>query len=478
MNKTLLPQTFIDFISPYLPESENLQDFIQSCSTPLRKSIRVNTLKVELEAFKAKAISKGWELTPIPWCETGFWLNRPQAEEDSVSLGNTVEHLTGQFYIQEASSMLPPQALAFNNSINVALDVASAPGSKTTQLAALMNNQGVILANEYSSSRVKVLAANIQRCGVNNTAITHMDGRLLEHLTETFDSILLDAPCSGEGTVRKDPDSMKNWTEKSVHEIAETQFELIQAAFKALKVGGTLIYSTCTLNPYENQNICLKLQQMFPEQIEFESLANLFEGAGECTTKEGFLHVWPQIYDSEGFFVARIKKIQAITAPETIDNPFKKLGKFPYQAISKKSQTSLKEYLSKQFGCDNFPFEACYQRNDDIWYFPPAFETLKGKLKFSRVGVRIAELAKHGVKPDHALAINFSHLFTKQKIELDKSAAEQYLKGQDIDMNVSELAKGEIVVTIQNQALGFAKNLTDRLKNQLPRDLVRDNVKL
>ncbi len=478
VSPSLLPKNFIDFITQFIPPNLKLEEFAEYCAKPLRKSIRVNTLKISVDAFQQHADSLNWKLSRIPWCETGFWIERPADQESSIALGNTLEHVTGLFYIQEASSMLPPEALSLGQtSLKICLDVAAAPGSKTTQLAAKMNNQGVIVANEFSSSRSKGLFANIQRCGVTNCALTHMDGRLFKYLNETFDAILLDAPCSGEGTIRKDPDAMKNWTEQSVYEIAQTQTDLIDAAFKALKTGGVMIYSTCTLNPIENQQVCLELKKRYPNQVAFEPLDQLFPGADKSITEEGFLHVWPQIYDSEGFFIARIKKLAEVeTEP---DNPFKKLGKFPYPKVSKKLAEPFSEYLAAQFGCRTFPIEHCYQRNNEIWYFPPAFEALIGKIKFTRVGVKLAELAKHGFKPDHNLAINFAQLFTEQSIELNTEQAASYLRGQDIWFDNNELAiykKGEILVKANQQAIGFAKKLPDKLKNQLPRELVRDNV--
>lgn len=479
MSKAFIPQHFIDFIKPHIPQHISLDEFLEYCTKPLRKSIRVNTLKISVQDFTNKMQQLGWQLQAIPWCDTGFWVERPSEQENQVALGNTLEHVTGLFYIQEASSMLPVKALAFNQTkLDACLDLAAAPGSKTTQLAALMNNSGVIVANEFSSSRSKGLSANIQRCAVTNTALTHMDGRLFKHLDETFDAILLDAPCSGEGTIRKDPDAMKNWTQSSVHEIANTQADLIEAAFHALKVGGVMIYSTCTLNPFENQKICQALAQKYPDQVEFEPLDQLFDGAQQSVTDEGFLHVWPQLYDSEGFFVARIQKTAAI--PTADNNPFTRLGKFPYPKISRKLADAFAQYLSQQFGCDDFPLEHCYQRNQEIWYFPPGFEQLIGKIKFSRVGVKLAELAKHGFKLDHNLAVNFADYFNTQQMQLSPEQAAQYLKGQDIwydNQELDDLKKGEVLVLANDQALGFAKRLPDKLKNLLPRDLVRDNVR-
>ena len=145
-------------------------------------------------------------------------------DNDHIPLGNSAEHLAGLFYIQEASSMMPVSALLhhFQDTENATLlDAAAAPGSKTTQLAAAINNQGLIIANEYSSSRIKMLHSNIQRCGIKNVALTHFDAAVFgQWLPNTFDAILLDAPCSGEGTVRKDKQAMKNWDQTAIESIS------------------------------------------------------------------------------------------------------------------------------------------------------------------------------------------------------------------------------------------------------------------
>ena len=236
-----------------MPAHLSFDDFIAACQRPLRRSIRVNTLKISVADFLSLVAPYGWQLTPVPWCEEGFWIERDG--DDALPLGSTAEHLSGLFYIQEASSMLPVAALfADNPQPERVMDVAAAPGSKTTQIAARMGNAGGILANEFSASRVKVLHANISRCGISNVALTHFDGRVFgAALPEAFDAILLDAPCSGEGVVRKDADALKNWSPESNLDIAATQRELIDSAFHALRPGGTLVYSTCTLNREENQ---------------------------------------------------------------------------------------------------------------------------------------------------------------------------------------------------------------------------------
>lgn len=329
-----------------LPSHLSLDDFIAACQRPLRRSIRVNTLKISVDDFLALVSPYGWQLTPVPWCAEGFWIERD--DEASLPLGSTAEHLSGLFYIQEASSMLPVAALfADGNAPERVMDVAAAPGSKTTQIAARMGNHGAILANEFSASRVKVLHANISRCGIHNVALTHFDGRVFgAALPEAFDAILLDAPCSGEGVVRKDPDALKNWSVESNLEIAATQRELIESAFHALRPGGTLVYSTCTLNRDENEDVCLWLKANYPDAVEFLPLNDLFASAQEAVTPEGFLHMFPQIYDCEGFFVARLRKTQAV-AP--LPAPKFKVGNFPFAPLKGRDAAQL-EAAAKRLG--------------------------------------------------------------------------------------------------------------------------------
>lgn len=228
------PDAFLTQMREAMPSTLSFDEFISACQRPLRRSIRINTLKISVADFLALIAPYGWSLTPIPWCHEGFWIERD--DEEALPLGSTAEHLSGLFYIQEASSMLPVAALfADDNHPQRVMDMAAAPGSKTTQIAARMGNRGAILANEFSASRVKVLHANISRCGIANTALTHFDGRVFgAALPEMFDAILLDAPCSGEGVVRKDPDALKNWSPESNLDIAATQRELLDSAFHAL----------------------------------------------------------------------------------------------------------------------------------------------------------------------------------------------------------------------------------------------------
>ncbi len=450
-----------------MPTHLSFDDFIAACQRPLRRSIRVNTLKTSVADFLQLVAPYGWQLTPVPWCAEGFWIERE--DEESLPLGSTAEHLSGLFYIQEASSMLPVAALfAEGDMPQRVMDVAAAPGSKTTQIAARMGNKGGILANEYSASRVKVLHANISRCGISNVALTHFDGRVFgAALPESFDAILLDAPCSGEGVVRKDPEALKNWSPESNQQIAATQRELIDSAFHALQPGGTLVYSTCTLNREENEDVVQWLLARYPQAVETLPLGSLFPQASEALTAEGFLHVFPQIYDCEGFFVARLRKIAAV---EPLPAPGYKVGKFPFIPMKRRESAAVSD-AAAAVGLRWDESHTLWQRDKEIWLFPQALEAFIGKIRFSRIGIRLAETHNKGFRWQHEAVIALAASATP--FALTESEAEEWYHGRDIYPQTPP-QQDEAIVTYQGATLGLAKKVGSRLKNSYPRELVRD----
>ncbi|MEW5562156.1 16S rRNA (cytosine(1407)-C(5))-methyltransferase RsmF [Enterobacter asburiae] len=463
-----LPDSFLEVMRAAMPSHLSFDDFIAACQRPLRRSIRVNTLKISVAEFLQLVAPYGWQLTPVPWCEEGFWIERD--DEDSLPLGSTAEHLSGLFYIQEASSMLPVTALfADDNQPQRVMDVAAAPGSKTTQIAARMRNRGAILANEFSASRVKVLHANISRCGIGNVALTHFDGRVFgAALPESFDAILLDAPCSGEGVVRKDPDALKNWSPESNSEIAGTQRELIDSAFHVLKTGGTLVYSTCTLNREENEDVLAWLLARYPQAVEVTPLNALFSGAELALTPEGFLHVFPQIYDCEGFFVARLRKTAAI---EALPAPGYKVGKFPFIPMKGREASAVIQ-AAAAVGLEWNENLHLWQRDKEIWLFPAEIEPLIGKVRFSRIGMRLAETFNKGYRWQHEAVIALAGE-KSSRFELTLAEAEEWYRGRDV-WPENPPSRDDVIVTFQGHPLGLAKKVGSRLKNSYPRELVRD----
>lgn len=462
------PQPFIFAMREILPDKTDFDAFMAASQRPLRLSLRVNTLKISVDDFQRQIACYHWILTPIPWCDEGFWVSRHHA--DDLPAGSIAEHLSGLFYLQEASSMLPVSALfdVLPHPEQI-LDVAAAPGSKTTQMAARMNNQGAIVANEFSASRAKILHANLSRCGITNTGITHFDGRVFgAALPECFDAVLLDAPCSGEGVIRKDTHALRHWSQENIRTIAKTQAELLDSAFHSLKPGGILIYSTCTLNLTENQQVVASLLARYPHAIETVPLNNLFDGAGDAVTDEGYLHVFPHIYDSEGFFVARLRKTASVAppvkSPVNITFPFKTLPPLQAHNII---------HAARAAGLHWDKTLTLWQRDNQLWLFPKTIHPLLGKVRFSRIGLKLAETFTKGYRWQHEAVIALARPDNENSIALTEKQAESWYRGQDIS-GVAALPRDEYIITWQQQPIGRAKKVNGRLKNSYPRQLVRN----
>ena len=279
----------------------------------LKRSIRVNTLKISVKELKER-LEKNWVLEQVPWCKEGFWIEH--AEKERRDIGNLIEHSLGYFYVQEAASMIPPIVLEPKPN-NIVLDIAASPGSKSTQIAQYMQNKGILIANDCTIERMKSLSINLQRCGVTNVIITLMEGQRFHRSGINFDKVLVDAPCSGTGTIRKSLKTIDMWNPNMVRRLSITQKQLIETGFNLLQKDEILVYSTCSLEPEENEGvvdfllgkydnakleeISLKIKKS-PAVIEFEN-KKYNEEIKKC------LRIWPQDNDTEGFFVAKIRKI-------------------------------------------------------------------------------------------------------------------------------------------------------------------------
>jgi NOL1/NOP2/sun family putative RNA methylase len=267
--------------------------FLEWMKKPLRKSIRVNPIRTDVEDFKDELDRMGAE--PIPWCSSGFWVG-------DEPWGATIPYQLGYYYIQEAASMLPGATLGAGAGDRV-LDIAAAPGSKTTQVAPYCKT---IVANEPSANRRKVLFSNLNRCGVMNCILTGYDGTRFPDAE--FDKIMVDAPCSNIGTARKDDEVLDSWTPKMAKGMTPLQKRLLRSAFNLLKPGGTLVYSTCTSAIEENEGVVLNLlksdsrARLEGVELPVKSRPGLLDGTEKC------MRVYPWDNDTEFFFVAKISK--------------------------------------------------------------------------------------------------------------------------------------------------------------------------
>ncbi|MBT3298558.1 RsmB/NOP family class I SAM-dependent RNA methyltransferase [archaeon] len=302
-----IKQGFIDRYS----KLTDWEEFKKYCLCFLRRSIRVNTLKADIEETRKSIESKGWKLEPIPWCKGGFFISHP----DRKDVGNLWEHHIGKIYVQESVSMLPPLALDPKPG-DIVLDMCAAPGSKTTQMAAMMKNQGLLIANDYKGMRIQSLGINLQRSAASNTIVTLMSGTRYKDFQ--FDKILVDAPCSGTGTIRKSLKTLRIWNPSMLRKISNEQFRLAENAFLNLKPGGVMVYSTCSLEPEENEAVVTRILNRFDnakvEKVNFPGLkigtsVMEFEGVKYHEEVKDSVRIWPQDNDTEGFFVCRIKKL-------------------------------------------------------------------------------------------------------------------------------------------------------------------------
>ena len=269
----------------------------------IKNALRVNTLKSNEKEVIDRLNAK---LTKILFLKNGYYY------ESEFSMAATPEHLQGYYYLQEAASQLPAEILEPKET-DLVLDMCASPGSKTTQLAMLMNNKGKIIALDSENVRLPKLQNNLERCGVTNTITYKKDARYVQDLGLKFDKILLDAPCSGNFAI--EPDWFLERKLEDVKVLVKTQRQLLQAAIDVLKPGGILVYSTCSLEPEENElNINWLLNEYKDVELEKIEIDMGDPGLTKAFGKEinpGLAkcrRFWPHKTNTQGFFIAKIKK--------------------------------------------------------------------------------------------------------------------------------------------------------------------------
>tara|TARA_Y100000310_G_C20698035_1_gene827121 strand:+ start:5710 stop:6639 length:930 start_codon:yes stop_codon:yes gene_type:complete len=305
-SKIKIKQSFIDHFS----QLTDYDAFIKASLEYLRRSVRINTLKIDIKTCKKRLEKLGWKLTPVPWCKEGFWVEHKTGRRD---IGNTIEHALGYIYVQEAASMIPPVVLGVKKGEKV-LDMCASPGSKASQLSQYLDNTGVLVANDYKGMRLAPLGLNMQRVGSVNNALTVMHGQWFKDME--FDKVLVDAPCSGTGTIAKSLKTLDIWNPHMIDKLARQQKKLLLAGWKVLKKGGTLVYSTCSVEPQENEGVVSWLLGEVDDAKVEEIKLDIKQG--EAITSYGdetysdevknCLRLWPQDNMTEGFFVAKLKK--------------------------------------------------------------------------------------------------------------------------------------------------------------------------
>jgi NOL1/NOP2/sun family putative RNA methylase len=319
MAKPEMKALFEERMKELLPDADDFAKYNEIIHKKPLNYIRCNTLKIDCESL-FKRLNEKWKVVkPFPKNPEIMLIDQDLGPGE---LGNAIEHLLGYYYIQEVCSMMSVIALDPKPGDRV-LDLCASPGSKTTQIAAAMENKGTIIANDIKLDRLRILAANLERCGVMNSLLVRNDGiGLCSRFSKNnfkFDKILLDAPCSGEGTLRSSSKTFLMWNIKVVDKLSREQKKLIANALKCLKVGGTLVYSTCTHSPEENEAVVDFALKNFPVEIESINLplkcrsgVENWKGADYDSNVEKCCRIYPQDNNSEGFFVSKLKLLEEI----------------------------------------------------------------------------------------------------------------------------------------------------------------------
>ncbi len=455
-----LPDAFSDKMKRLM--KDEWERFAEAFDAPAHKGIRRNTLKIDETAFK--------DLVPfadeaVPWCPTGYTIS------PDIRPGKHAAYYAGLYYVQEPTAMIPAEALSPKPG-DMVLDLCAAPGGKTTQLACKLSGEGVIVANELVASRSKILAENTERMGMVNSVLTSaFPEKLLPAFAGVFNKIQVDAPCSGEGMFRKNPDAAAEWSPGRVAACAERQKKLMETVDKLLAVGGEVVYSTCTFSPEENEQVMeAMLETGRYEAVPLELPGIVGRGRPEWTlngTKDvaAALRVMPHEVPGEGHFIAKLKK--TADAPDQPRTKNKRAKKPAFARADKKTTQCLRAF------CDEtglaFP-EGEILRVGDMLFAPPKGinpDRLSG-MRLLRCGVPFAEVKKNRVEPTHTLAMTLSRdAFGNVFDTDDDNVAFAYLKGEPLAAPV----KGWCLVCWHGFPLGFGKGDGRIIKNHYPKGL-------
>lgn len=450
-----LPSEFILKLEKYL--QAEAKDFFKTYNLPRKNGLRINSLKIT---------NIEWEnLSPFQLEKIPFVLNGYYYQHDQDQPGKHPYHAAGVYYIQEPSAMFVAEQLSPKGGERV-LDLCAAPGGKTTQLAGMMNQSGLLIANEIHPKRAKALSENVERLGITNALVTNeTPGRLAERFQGYFDKILVDAPCSGEGMFRKDEEAVLHWSQDRVLSCAREQKTILDAAYQMLKPDGIIVYSTCTFSPEENEQtieaFLMKYRDM--ELLPIVKRFGVQAGRPEWTLTQNSelkktVRLWPHKLEGEGHFVAKMKKT-ADTGTSMVKPAASNIGKGQLKDFQK---FSLETIRRRAFG--NF-----YLFNQQLYSLPNQCPNFHG-LRVLRAGLHLGELKKNRFEPNHALALALTKDEALHTISLSSKGDEwfRYLKGEILTTGQD---RGWTLITIDGFPLGWGKEAKGILKNFYPKGL-------
>ena len=369
--------------------------------------------------------------------------------------GKSPEHVTGLVYSQEPAAQIVGQVASPQKGMKV-LDLAAAPGGKSTHLLSYLENTGLLVSNEISSKRAKILVENIERFGARNVVVTNESAeRLAKVFSAYFDVIVLDAPCSGEGMFRKDPAAIDYWDASYPAQCAQLQREILASAMDMLAPAGQLIYSTCTWSPEENEEIVSWLLENYDlELVPIDKINGMVDGIGYPETAR----MYPQHFKGEGQFVAKFRSL-AESSRKTIKPRKTNLNREQSQLW----QDFCKENLQTSF--DGF----LQVFGDQLYLLPHGLPDLS-TLRIARNGLHLGTFMKKRFEPSFALGLTLTSNEVVRRVEISEADFIQYAAGNTVSVPL-DLPNGWYQVAIKGNGLGFAKVVSGVLKNNFPKGL-------
>lgn len=420
---------------------DEYEAFLQFYNGENFRGLRVNTLKCNAENLRSHL---DFPLEPTPFCPDGFYI-----PPNVASLGNHPLHHAGAFYMQEPSATSAVEMLGVEPGDKV-LDLCAAPGGKSTQIGAKLQNKGLLWSNEIVRNRANILLSNIERMGIANAVVSccHPE-TLCERLSGQFDRVLVDAPCSGEGMFRKNTAAQAEWSEAHVKSCAERQLHILNSAKQALKPGGVLVYSTCTFSPEENEGVVTRFLEENPDFVPEDSGVTFGRPALQAARR-----IFP-MDGGEGHFAARLRK-----AGERLPNAAPAAAPADSQLLA--FYDSL--FLNRPFG------ERLTIINHNIMILPKNYTEIKG-LPVLRAGIILGELVKNRIEPHHSAFMAAKPAQCAQSVDYDADSADirAFLHGEEIA--VPAACKGYTAVSVCGVTVGFGKASGGRLKNKYPKGL-------
>lgn len=422
-----LPEKFLKRMQERL--GKEYPAFLSSYEKPPVKGLRVNTLKTSVEDFLEHAPFPLGE--QLDWEWHGFYINEEKA-------GGYLEHFAGLYYLQEPSAMSVGEMTDACKKERV-LDLCAAPGGKTTLVAAQMEGNGILIANEIDKGRAKILSQNVERMGVKNCAVvSSTPERLAGQFPQYFDLILVDAPCSGEGMFKKEPNAIPEWSEENVKRCAARQRDILECAARMLAGGGEIIYSTCTFSEEEDEWQVRAFLERHPEFV-LEQEEKLY----------------PHEVKGEGHYCARLMKKEG----EARDCK-------PYPVRRNAAANKAFEVFAKDFFTVPPKGEITTLPDGRTYLLPPGMPLIDAYVL--RLGVELGEFDGRAFKPAHALAMSLKRQEVKRFIVLTREECERYLSGETL---ARDMENGWCIVGFGDYPLGLAKAVNGTLKNHLPKAL-------